>query len=101
MLFPVNCTVCNHRIQCFTRDGQPKWCAGSRGDQPGNLDCPNVMQVVGSNIFVTCKNGVSVFNTSGEFVIRFADIIGANGIAVDKDGFVFVSDSGHNRIIVF
>ena len=56
---------------------------GIQGDQPGELNCP-VMQVVGSNIFVTCKNGISVFTTSGEFVIRFADISGANGIAVDK-----------------
>ena len=41
----------NHHIQCFTSDGQLKWCAWSHGDQPGELNHPNVMQVVGSNIF--------------------------------------------------
>ena len=35
----------NHRIQCFTSDAQPKWCAGRPGDQPGELNSPNVMQV--------------------------------------------------------
>ena len=96
----------NHCIQCFTSDAQPKWCAGRPGDQPGELNSPNVMQVVGRNIFITDRNGVSVFTTSGEFITRFACMCAssgpsADGIAVDKDGFVFVSDSPRNRIIVF
>ena len=91
----------NNRIQCFTSDGQPKWCTRTAGDQPGELSRPNVMQVVDSKFFVTDDNGVSVFTTNDEFVIRFADINDVNGIAVDEDGFVFVSDVPHNRIIVF
>ena len=97
----------NHHIQCFTSDGQPKWCAGSHGDQPGELNYPNIMQVVGSNIFITDCNGVSVFTTSGQFVIRFAcmcaDSCGGclDGLAVDKDEFVFVADVQDNRIVMF
>ena len=97
----------NHRIQCFTSDGQPKWCAGSHGHQPGELNRPNVMQVVGSNIFITDCNGVSVFTTSGQFVTRFACMCAKSsggridGLAVDKDGFVFVADVPRNRIVVF
>ena len=97
----------NHRIQCFTSDGQPKWCAGSHGDQPGELNCPNIMQIVGCNIFITDCNGVSVFTTSGQFVIRFAckcaESCGGclDGLAVDKDEFVFVADVHDNRIVMF
>lgn len=99
----------NHRIQCFTSDHKPKWCTGTQGSQLCDLNEPNVMHVFGSNIFVTDLNGVSVFDTSGQFVTRFASMCAASaeskssadGITVDQDGFVYVSDTVRNRIIVF
>ena len=51
---------------------------------------------------------VSVFQTSGEFVHSFGtegsgrgELNSPYGLAVDKDGFVFVCDSNNNRIQVF
>ena len=98
----------NHRIQCFSSDAEPKWSVGTHGSGPGELDSPNIMQIVGSTIFVSDRSGVVVFTTRGQFVTRFATMCAASGsndsvdgIAVDRDGFVFVSDTPNDRIIVF
>ena len=98
----------NHRIQCFTSDHVPKWYTGTPGNRPENLNEPNVMQVIGDKIFVTDLGGVSVFSTQGQFITRFADMCAASeskssadGIAIDKDGFVIVSDTPRNRLVVF
>ena len=51
---------------------------------------------------------VSLFCTSGEFVHSFGkkgsskgELNSPYGIAIDKDGFVFVCDTGNSRIQVF
>ena len=98
----------NHRIQCFTSNHEPKWCAGTQGDRPCDLNKPNVMDIFGSDIFVTDIGGVAVYDTCGHFVTRFAGMCAdieskhsPNGIIVDADGFVYVSDTYRNRIVVF
>ena len=52
---------------------------------------------VGSDQFVyVCDRGnkcVSVFKTSGEFVISFGRFSECEGIVIDDDGFVYVSNS--------
>lgn len=52
--------------------------------------------------------GVSVFTTQGQFITRFAKMCAASeskssadGIAIDHDGFVFVSDTPRNRLVIF
>ena len=54
------------------------------------------------------NNCVSVFRTSGEFVHSFGkkgpgsgELNNPYGIAIDQDGFVFVCDTGNNRVQVF
>ena len=94
----------NDRIQCFSNTRTWKWST----EEAGGLKEPNVMQIVGNKIFVTDLGGVSVFNTQGQFVTRFASMCAASaskssadGIAVDSDGYVFVSDTPRNRIVIF
>ena len=96
----------NHRIQCLTADGDPIRCIGREGSGPGEFRKPNILKVVGSHIFVTDKRGVSVFTTDGQFIVQFAAMCSVDdndldGLAVDEDGFVYVSDCSQNRIVVF
>lgn len=94
----------NDRIQCFSSNHTLKWHTGTAG----GLREPNVMHVVENKIFVTDLGGVTVFNTEGQFITRFASMCAASeskssadGIVVDSDGFVFVSDTPRNRIVIF
>ena len=96
----------NQRVQCLTADGDSIRCIGREGSGPGEFSLPNILKVFGSHIFVTDASGVSVFTTGGQFVSRFAAMCCAadeylNGLDVDEDGFVYVSDSSRNRIVVF
>ena len=96
----------NHRVQCLSADGAPIWCIGQEGSRPGDFRRPNILKVFDSRIFVTDYNGVSVFTTGGQFILRFATMCCAvdhnlDGLAIDDDGFVYVSDCSHDRIVVF
>ena len=99
----------NHRIQCFSSNFTLKWCTGTQGSGPGELSEPNVMHLTDDNkLYITDLSGVSVFDTNGQFITRFAGMCSASetkssadGIIVDKDGFVFVSDTPRNRIVIF
>ena len=98
--------VRNHHVQCLTADGDPIRCIGREGSGPGEFSQPNILKVFDGHVFVTDDTGVSVFTTGGQFVSRFAAMCCAageclNGLDVDEDGFVYVSDSSRNRIVVF
>ena len=95
----------NFRVQVLTQEGEFIRTFGTKGDKPGEFLCPNWIHVDGEFVYVTDYRSryVSVFNVSGEFIHRFgADVLGRpEGIVVDKDGFVYVADSGENAVFVF
>ena len=94
----------NHRIQCLTNMGTPIACIGKEGNGPGEFFKPNILRIAGNYMYVTDRRAVSIFTTSGQFITRFAGICAANelnGLAIDKNGFVFVSDYSGDRILVF
>ena len=96
----------NHRVQCLTTDGDPIRCIGRQGRRPSEFTRPSILKVVGSHIFVTDIIGVSVFTTGGQFILRFASMCSAfcrsmDGLTVDEDGFVYVSDTSRDRIVIF
>ena len=95
----------NHRIQRLnSQQGHPIHCFGREGRGPGQLEKPNIILVAGNHFFLTDKHKVSVFNIYGEFVSQFGSMCSTSeldGLAVDKHGFVFVSDRTNNRIVVF
>ena len=95
----------NFRVQVLTQDGEFVSMFGTKGDKPGEFQCPNWIHVDGEFVYVTDYRSryVSVFNVSGEFIHRFgAEILGhPEGIVVDKDGFVYIADSGKNAVFIF
>ena len=94
----------NHRIQCLTNMGMSIRCIGKEGNGPGEFFRPNIIRIAGNCIYVTDRRAVSVFTTSGQFITHFAGMCAGgelDGLAIDKNGFVFVSDYSRNRIVVF
>ena len=87
------------RVLVFSEDGQYLRHFGQRGRSRGELSCPQGLCVSGDYVYVTegCNDYcVSVFCTSGEFVHSFEEVNLPQGIAVDRDGFVFVCQKGRN-----
>ena len=95
----------NHRIQRLdSQQGHPIHCFGREGRGPGQLEKPNIILVTDNHFFITDRHKVSVFTVSGEFVSQFGSMYSTSeldGLAIDKHGFVFVSDLTNNRIVVF
>ena len=95
----------NFRVQVLTQEGEFIRTFGTKGDKPGEFLCPNWIHVDGKFVYVTDYRSryVSVFNVSGKFIHRFgADILGhPEGIVVDEDGFVYVSDSDKCMVFIF
>ena len=99
-----------HQVLMFSESGHYLHHFGQKGQGEGELNCPYGLCVSGDYVYVTEYNRISVFRTSGEFVHSFGKF-GSDrgelnlpfnwGIAIDRDGFVFVCDPGNKRIQVF
>ena len=97
----------NNRLQCLTERGDFICYIGSESG-PGSLIEPNILLVANNYLYITDKKGVSIFKSSNEFVTRFATVCAGdkgkksiNGFAIDEDGYRYVSDDVHDRIVVF
>ena len=80
----------NNRVQVFDCKGQ--FLSAFRTSKPLNLPCG--ISVSSDQLVYVCDNMnkcVSVFKMSGEFVTSFGQFSNPVGIAVDDDGFVYVS----------
>ena len=97
----------NNRIQCLTTSGSHIKFIGSCGSGPEKLIEPNILLIHDNHIYVSDNKGVSIFTLHGDFVKYFATMCCAvgekaiNGLAVDKEGFVYVSDDPRNRVVIF
>ena len=99
-----------HQVLVFSEDGQYLRHFGKSGRGKSELSGPKGICVSGDYVYVTeyLNHCVSVFRTSGEFVHSFGkkgsgsgELNNPYGIAIDQDGFVFVCDTGNNRVQVF
>ena len=95
----------NHRVQVVRQNGKSIQTFGKQGHRPGEFENVNCIHISGDYIYITdfATNCVNVFQTPGKFLTQFgSDVLhGPQGVVVDKDGFVYVSDAYNHRIVVF
>ena len=95
----------NYRVQIVKQNGKSIQTFGKQGDGPGEFASVNCIHINGDYIYITDFGAscVIVFQTPAKFLTRFgAGVLrGPQGVVVDKDGFVYVSDAYNHRIVVF
>ncbi|MRR28751.1 T9SS type A sorting domain-containing protein [bacterium] len=102
----------NAKVKKFTSSGTLALSFGDHGAGPGEFNQPTGIAVRGGNVFVTDKqnNRVQRFDRAGGYLGQFGQgvLLQPTGITVkaqDSDTTVteryYVSDSKHNRIVVF
>lgn len=103
----------NHCIQVFNQEGKFLREFGSVGKGDGELDYPTGVCIdtfSDDTVYVVEGNNhrVSVFTNKGKFLTSFGSSgTGAGqfksprGITVDRNGTIYVADSGNNRLQIF
>ncbi|HEX5308014.1 MAG TPA: 6-bladed beta-propeller [Solirubrobacteraceae bacterium] len=116
---PTGATVCgehlyvvdqsNHRVQEFGLEGKYLGQFGSEGETNGKFKVPSEIACdpAGNDLYVTDKNAgssrVQEFNAKGAFLNTFsgtgeAKLSEPTGVAVNASSYIYVTDSGKNRI---
>ena len=85
-------------IHVLTRKGSY---LNSMADQ--ELQYPVGVRTHGQYVYVADwdRNCVSVYTTTGEYVTSLSNFYCPNGLCIDKDGFVYVTEFGNNRVQKF
>ena len=99
----------NDCITKVTTTGEYITRIGSRGSAPGQLLTPSSIAINDNILYVTEQGNsrVSVFDTKGHFLHSFDGTTSGkefdrpSGIATDKLGNLYVSDTYNNRIVVY
>jgi len=81
----------NHRLQIFDVNGKVLTTFGSEGTEEGQFKFPRWVNIF--KIQAALLNIVYLKTRTNIFTFR--------GVAVDEQGFIFVADSGNNRIQIF
>ena len=90
----------NNRVQVLTEEGQHLRFIGEPTSQFSGLKSPVSPAIYKDYIFVTDIHRIAVFTLLGELVATFGEdkLTGPVSIAVDEDGYIFVTDSQHNLL---
>jgi DNA-binding beta-propeller fold protein YncE len=98
----------NHCIKMFSNLGDFKKIIGKRGTAEGEFLFPAAVAIYNNELFVLDRTRMQRFSLEGEFLGSWGqagsnegDLNKPSGIFVDKDGFVYIADSGNNRIQKF
>ena len=98
----------NHRMQVMDSSGQCVQIFGQEGE--GRLNVPTALHIADKYVYVSdnCNYRIVVYETSGQFVTSFGSEGQREGefkfpdcITSCADGFVYVCDSGNNRVQIF
>lgn len=95
----------NHRIQVFDARGEFQFTFGREGQAEGDFKEPNDLLVAPNNklyVLDTWNHRVQVFDLKGGFQYMFqASLFGPRGIACDREGHLYVTDTGNGMVKVF
>ena len=99
----------NHCIKKFSNLGDFKQIIGKRGTAEGEFIFPAAIAINQKNeLFVLDRTRLQKFSLNGELLDSWGkagsndgDLNIPKGFFVDKDGFVYIADSGNNRIQKF
>ena len=99
----------NHCVKTFSHQGVFKKAIAKRGTEEGELLFPSAIAINRKNeMFVLDRTRLQKFSLQGELLGSWGKAGSENGdfdkpmgICVDKDGFVYVADSGNYRIQKF
>uniref|UniRef100_A0A1X7UHH6 SMP-30/Gluconolactonase/LRE-like region domain-containing protein n=1 Tax=Amphimedon queenslandica TaxID=400682 RepID=A0A1X7UHH6_AMPQE len=99
----------NHHIQKFSPDGDFLGQFGTKGSGPGQLNI--TIDTAATGLVYVSEGGnhrISVFTSDGVFVRKFGregnnidQFNNPYGLAFDKDGLLYVCDSGNDRLVVY
>jgi DNA-binding beta-propeller fold protein YncE len=93
----------NSRLRIFDRDGGFLGGWGGRGDTTYALRDPCAVAIGNDGVYVadTWNGRVQSFSLTGEWKAKAVELYGPRGVAVAKDGKVWVTDTGNHRIAAF
>ena len=93
-------------IHVFTKEGHYVREFKTKGSNEKLTSCAGISIDTNDVVYVTEKNinRVSLFTTEGQYLTSFGtqgELTKPYGIAVDKDGLVYICDSGNNRLQIW
>ncbi len=93
----------NAAIRVFDAAGALYGGWGGHGEGTWAMKDPCGIAVHGSDVYVsdTWRTGVERFDAAGRFQGKLAaDLYGAHGVAVGRNGTVYIADTGNNRVLL-
>ena len=89
-------------IQVYSKNGELLRSFGCDENGVKRLKCPYGVCVAGQYVYVTdaIVNKIIVFTTEGNYVTSFGND-NSEGVCVDQDGFVYVTDIGLGNVIIY
>jgi len=99
-----------HRIEVFTADGMHVDTIGAPGVRPGRFNRPTYLYIAHDRLYVsdTLNARIQILSLDGKVIRTFGrrgifigDTPRPKGVAVDKDGNVYVVESYYDYLLVF
>jgi YYY domain-containing protein len=93
----------NSRLRIFDRDGGYLGGWGGRGDSTYAMKDPCAVAIGNDSVYVadTWNGRLQRFSMDGEWKAKAIELYGPRGVAVAKDGKVWVTDTGNHRLAVY